>query len=74
MAGNIADDWFGIDTPKVPLPNPGNQPKTPTSDAAAEQQIFTDRLKRRTGNRATNLFSGSLGGSTRGYKLLGATA
>lgn len=72
MAGDIGDDWFGIETPKPPKVIPPG--KAPTPDEAAERQIFTDRVNKRRGRASTDLGGGALSGRTSAYRLLGGTA
>jgi hypothetical protein len=66
------DDWFGIESPK--MPDILEPPKPPSLDVAAETQRLTDRMRFRKGRASTRLGAGALTGKTPGFKLLGGTA
>lgn len=73
MGQSIADDWFGIETPKAPEIAPPVKP--PTVDEAQQRQQSRDRTKYRKGRASTRLAGvGGPQGRTAAFRLLGGTA
>jgi hypothetical protein len=75
MSESFADDWLGIEKPKLPEPPKIIPPaKVPTQDEAQDRQQKLDATRFRTGRASTRLASGGLTGATRAFRLLGGTA